>query len=170
MPASPSIAELQEALSTPDAYPHDPERIEFKQTHISLIALAPPRVYKIKKPISLAYLDFSTLERRRHFCEEEVRLNRRLAPNTYEGVVPIVRTDEGLRVEGDPDSSRDEVVEVAVKMRYLEPSQFLDAQLARGAASESHIDCVVRSLCAFYQSRPSTPEEAEAGRIDRCEQ
>ena len=167
MPASSSIAELQEALSTPDAYPHDPERIEFKQTHISLIALAPPRVYKIKKPISLAYLDFSTLERRRHFCEEEVRLNRRLAPNTYEGVVPIVRTDEGLRVEGDPDSSRGEVVEVAVKMRYLEPSQFLDAQLARGAASESHIDRVVRTLCAFYQSRPSTPEEAEAGRIDR---
>jgi len=167
MPPSPSIAELQEALSSPDAYPHDPERIEFTQTHISLIALAPPRVYKIKKPVSLAFLDFSTLERRRHFCEEEVRLNRRLAPNTYEDVVPLVRTDDGLRVEGNPDSSRSEVVEVAVKMRYLEPSQFLDARLARGAASETDIDRLVRTLCAFYRSRPSSPEVAEAGRIGR---
>lgn len=164
MPPS-SIASLQDALSTSDAYPHDPERIEFEHTHISLVALVPPRVYKIKKPVSLAYLDFSTLERRRHFCEEEVRLNHRLAPNTYEGVVPIVRTDEGLRVEGDPDAG--EVVEVAVKMRYLEPSQFLDTRLARGAASESDIDRVVRTLCEFYQSRPSTPEVAEAGRIGR---
>jgi aminoglycoside phosphotransferase family enzyme/predicted kinase len=167
MPPSPSIAELKEALSTPDAYPHDPERIEFKQTHISLIALAPPRVYKIKKPVSLAYLDFSTLERRRHYCEEEVRLNQRLAPNTYEDVVPLVQTGEGLRVEGDPDSSRGEVVEVAVKMRYLEPSQFLDARLARGSASETDIDRLVRTLCEFYQSRPSSPEVAEAGRIGR---
>ena len=165
MPPSPSIAELKEALSTPDAYPHDPDRIAFKQTHISLIALAPPRVYKIKKPVSLAFLDFSTLERRRHFCEEEVRLNQRLAPNTYEEVVPIVRTGEGLRVEGDPDAG--ELVEVAVKMRYLEPSQFLDRRLARGTASETDIDRLVRTLSEFYQSRPSTPEVAEAGRIGR---
>jgi aminoglycoside phosphotransferase family enzyme/predicted kinase len=165
MPPSPSIAELQEALSTSNAYPHDPERIDFKQTHISLIALAPPRVYKIKKPVSLSFLDFSTLEHRRHFCEEEVHLNQRLALNTYEGVVPIVRTDDGLRIEGDPDAGT--VVEVAVKMRYLEPSQFLDARLARGDASEADIDRLVRTLCEFYQSRPSTPGVAEAGRIGR---
>ena len=165
MPSSPSIAELKEALSTPDAYPHDPERIDFKQTHISLIALAPPRVYKIKKPVSLAYLDFSTLERRRHVCEEEVRLNRHLAPNTYEGVVPIVQTDDGLRVDGNPDAGP--VVEVAVRMKYMNPDQFLEAQLARGEAGASDIDRVVRTLCAFYESRPSTPEVAEAGRIGR---
>ena len=160
-----SIAELKDALSTPDAYPHDPDRIEFKQTHISLVALVPPRVYKIKKPVSLAYLDFTTLDRRRHFCEQEVQLNRRLAPNTYEGVVPIVQTDDGLRVEGDPDAG--DVVEVAVKMRYLEHSQFLDARLARGDAGAPEIDRVVRTLCDFYRERPSTPEVAEAGRIDR---
>ncbi|MFB6272927.1 MAG: nucleoside monophosphate kinase [Salinibacter sp.] len=161
----PSIAELKEALSTPAAYPHDPDRIDFEQTHISLVALVPPRVYKIKKPVSLTYLDFSTLDRRRHFCEEEVRLNQRLAPTTYEEVVPIVQTDDGLRVEGDPDTGN--VVEVAVKMRYLEPSQFLDARLARGDAGAPEIDRVVRTLCEFYQSRPSMPEVAEAGRIER---
>ncbi len=160
-----SISTLKEALSSPTAYPHDPERIEFVQTHISLVALVPPWVYKIKKPVSLSFLDFSTLERRRHFCEEEVRLNRRLAPDTYEGVVPIVDTDEGLRVEGDPETGS--VVEVAVKMRYLAPDQFLDARLARGDTSAAHVDRVVRTLCEFYQSRPSTPEVAEAGRIER---
>ncbi len=165
MSNSPSVEALQEALSTPAAYPHEPERIEFEHTHISLVALVPPRVYKIKKPVSLSYLDFSTLKRRRRVCEAEVRLNRRLAPDTYEGVVPIVRTDEGLRVEGDPETG--EVVEVAVKMRYLEPSQFLDARLSRGDAGTADIDRVARQLCEFYQSQPSTPEVAEAGRIER---
>ncbi len=162
---APSISDLKDALSAPAAYPHDPDRIDFEQTHISLVALVPPRVYKIKKPVSLKYLDFSTLERRRHFCEQEVRLNRRLAPDTYEGVVPIVDTDDGLRVDGAPDAGP--VVEVAVAMRYLDPDQFLEARLARGAASAAEIDRVARTLCAFYESRPSTPEVAEAGRIDR---
>ncbi|MEF8865738.1 MAG: AAA family ATPase [Salinibacter sp.] len=162
---APSLSALKSALSTPAAYPHDPDQIEFEQTHISLVALVPPRVYKIKKPVSLAYLDFSTLERRRHFCEQEVRLNRRLAPDTYEGTVPIVDTDDGLKVDGDPDAGP--VVEVAVQMRYLEPSQFLEARLARGTASAPEVDRVARTLCGFYESRPSTPEVAEAGRIDR---
>ena len=162
---APSISDLKDALSAPAAYPHDPDRIDFEQTHISLVALVPPRVYKIKKPVSLKYLDFSTLERRRHFCEQEVRLNRRLAPDTYEGVVPIVDTDDGLRVDGAPDAGP--VVEVAVAMRYLDPDQFLEVRLARGAASAAEIDRVARTLCAFYESRPSTPEVAEAGRIDR---
>ncbi len=163
--SSPSIPALKEALSHPEAYPHNPDRIEFKQTHISLIALAPPRVYKIKKPVALAFLDFSTLDRRRHYANEEVQLNRRLAPGTYEGVVPIVQTDAGLRVEGDPNSG--EVVEVAVKMHYLEPSHFLDARLARGDAGAPEIDRVVQTLCAFYESCPATAKVAEAGRIDR---
>ena len=162
---APSISALKDALSAPAAYPHDPDRIDFEQTHISLVALVPPRVYKIKKPVSLKYLDFSTLERRRHFCEQEVRLNRRLAPDTYEGVVPIVDTADGLRVDGDPSAGP--VVEVAVAMRYLDPDRFLEARLARGAASAADIDRVVQTLCAFYESRPSTPEVAEAGRIDR---
>jgi len=118
---APSISDLKDALSAPAAYPHDPDRIDFEQTHISLVALVPPRVYKIKKPVSLKYLDFSTLERRRHFCEQEVRLNRRLAPDTYEGVVPIVDTDDGLRVDGAPDAGP--VVEVAVAMCYLDPDR-----------------------------------------------
>ena len=79
-------------LEDADSYPHTPERVEIVQTHISYVALVPPFVYKVKKPVDFGFLDFSTLEQRRHFCEEEVRLNRRLCADTYEGVVPIRRS------------------------------------------------------------------------------
>lgn len=164
MTASVSVRSLREALSDPAAYPYVPDRIDFEQTHISLVALAPPWVYKIKRPVSLGFLDFSTLEQRRHYCHEEVRLNRRLCPDTYEGVVPLVQTSEGLRVEVDP--AHGEVVDVAVKMRYLNPSQFMDARLDRGEAPLADVDRAVRTLCSFYQSQTPTAEVAEAGWIE----
>src|SRR5262249_17277508 len=77
------------ALSEPGAYPDRVGRVEVRHTHISVVFLADAYVYKIKKPVDLGFVDFSTLEKRRHFCEEEVRLNRRLAPEVYLGVVPI---------------------------------------------------------------------------------
>ena len=94
------LARLIEALSVPAAYPEAVERIEVRQTHISVVFLAGPYAYKLKKPVNLGFLDFTTLEKRRHYCEEEVRLNRRLAPTVYRGVVPVARTPDGLRVEG----------------------------------------------------------------------
>lgn len=160
-----SIDALRDALSTPEAYPHNPERVILEQTHISLVAVVPPWVYKVKKPVELGFLDFSTLERRRHYCKEEVRLNRRLAEDTYEGVVPIVETNNGIRV--DAEDADGDVVEYAVKMRYLDPDHFLDAKLERGDATAGDIDRVARILCEFYKSRPSTAAVAEAGWIDR---
>ena len=164
MPAARSTTSLRDALSDPTTYSHEPARVSLEQTHISLVALVPPWVYKVKKPMDLGFLDFSTLEQRRHFCEEEVRLNRRLCEGTYEGVVPIVETPDGLRV--DPDDDRGEVVEYAVKMHYLDPDHFLHAQLARGAMTATDVDRVADTLCSFYRDRPSTPEVAEAGWID----
>ncbi|MFO8098509.1 MAG: AAA family ATPase [Salinibacter sp.] len=164
MPAS-SVQALRDALTNPDAYPYRPDRIEIEQTHISLVALAPPWVYKVKKPVDLGFLDFTTLERRRHFCEEEVRLNARLCPDTYEGVVPIVATDDGLRVEGPPADG--DVVEVAVKMRYLDPDQGLDARLEREASPQHDIDRVARRLCSFYAELSSSPDVAASGWIER---
>src|SRR5271166_1811332 len=84
---------------------------EVHQTHISVVFLTGRFAYKLKKPLRLDFLDFSTPERRRHFCEEEVRLNRRLAPHVYLGVVPVVRTAAGLAFEGEG-----ETVDWAVKM------------------------------------------------------
>ncbi len=159
-----SIDILRDALTDPAVYPHDPDRVSLEQTHISLVTIAPPWVYKIKKPVDLGFLDFSTREQRRHFCEEEVRLNRRLCEETYEGVVPLVETKDGLRV--DPDDDRGEVVEYAVKMRYLSPDRFLDARIERGEATAADVDRVADTLCSFYRDQPSTPEVAEAGWIE----
>src|SRR3954451_5373852 len=108
------LAHLIDALREPAAYPYPVEAVEVRQTHISAVFLAGPFVYKVKKPVAPGFLDFTTLEKRLHFCREEVRLNRRLAPDVYLGVVPVVRTPAGVRVEaaGEP-------AEWAVKMRRL---------------------------------------------------
>src|SRR5215469_15173409 len=81
---------LIEALMRPETYPNWPSSVELRETHISRAFLAGDYVYKIKKPVRFSFVDASTLERRRHLCEEEVRLNRRLAPDVYLDVVPIV--------------------------------------------------------------------------------
>src|SRR5262245_13761432 len=94
------IQQLIEALSVPSTCPHPAEAIETHQTPISVVFLAGSLAYKIKKPIDAGFVDYSTLERRRYFCEEEVRLNRRLAPEVYLGVVPVTRQGRAIRIEG----------------------------------------------------------------------
>ncbi len=166
MPAAPSVESLRDALQDPTVYPHDPSDVHLEQTHISLVAITPPWVYKVKKPVELGFLDFSTLQQRRHYCEEEVQLNSRLCADTYEGVVSIVDTAEGLRVDPEEDVEG-EIVEYAVKMRYLDPDHFLDAAIDRGETTPGDVDRVAETLCAFYKARTSRPEVAEAGWIDQ---
>src|SRR5438477_12554466 len=121
------LGRLIEGLSRPAAYPGSVGRVEVRQTHISVVFLAGPHAYKVKKPVDFGFLDFRTLERRRHFCEEEVRLNRRLAPAVYLGVVPITRSAGGLKVGGEG-----EAVEWAVKMARLPDRAALRESLRRG--------------------------------------
>lgn len=90
--------EWVDGLLSPSAYPHPVGRVRLVETHISWVFLTGPFAYKVKKPVSLGFLDFSSSERRRHFCHEEVRLNRRFAPGLYLGVVPIGGTPSAPRV------------------------------------------------------------------------
>src|SRR5262249_1720379 len=106
------IATLIHTLSQPDAYPERVESVEDRQTHISVVFLAGAHAYKVKKPVELGFLDFRTLASRKHFCEEEVRLNRRLAPGVYLGVVPVTSRDGKVQIEGSG-----EVIDWAVKMQ-----------------------------------------------------
>ena len=76
-------------LQSPSSYPHRPREVRLIQTHISWVFIASPFVFKVKKPVNLGFLDFSTLEKRHHFCQRELKLNRRLCPDTYLGVIPI---------------------------------------------------------------------------------
>src|SRR5438105_15920589 len=81
--------QLLDFLNDPNSYPHHPRTVRMVQTHSSFVFIAPPFVFKVKKPVNFGFLDYSTLEKRRHFCEREVILNRRLCPALYLGGVPI---------------------------------------------------------------------------------
>ena len=141
-----------EAMESPDFYPHSASTIEQRDTHISKVFLTGSYAYKIKKPINLGFLDFTTLDKRRHFCRQEIDLNRRLAPDVYLDVVPITYKDGRYHMAG-----AGKTVEYAVKMRQLpETSSML--QLVRRKKLESRsIDELAGVLAKFY-SRASTSE------------
>src|SRR5438094_464141 len=95
-----SQEQLLPFLLNPNSYPHRPRTVRLVQTHASFVFIAPPFVFKVKKPVNFGFLDFSTLEKRRHCCEREIALNRRLCPKIYLGVVPI-STRNGRFVFGE---------------------------------------------------------------------
>lgn len=132
------------------------------QTHASWVFIAAPFVFKVKKPVNLGFLDFSTLAKRRHFCEREVALNRRLSKQTYLGVIPIMRNDGSFSIGG-----RGRVVEYAVKMRHLAERGFLDRMLARGAVGVKELDRVANVLTGFYRKQHPTPAIERWGLIRR---
>lgn len=150
---------LIDALRDPGCYPHAPDSVREIQTHISWVFVAPPFVYKVKKPLNLGFLDFRTLESRRYFCEQEVRLNRRLCADVYLDVVPISRHGDEFLLE---DASNP--VEYAVKMRELSGGVF--ARDVVDALEDHDIDRIVDTLGAFYREESSTPEIARWGRIE----
>ena len=138
-------SELIAALHDPAAYPHPVERIEVVETHISWVVLTGRLAYKIHKPLNLGFADFSTLALRKYDCEEELRLNRRLAPALYLGVVPIGPLDQRPCVgSGEP------VCEYAVQMQQLPAEARLDRVLARGQLRPEHIDQLAADVARFH--------------------
>ncbi len=152
-------ARIMKELIRPGAYPGAPAHVEFIQTHISYLFLTPELVYKIKKPVDFGFLDFTTLEKRRHFCGEEVRLNRRLAPRVYLGVVEVRDTEKGLVFEGDEG----EVVEYAVKMRRLAPERILEEKIRRGDVTADEITRVAGAIAAFHKEAEQGPRISAFG-------
>lgn len=142
------------------SYPGRPKRLEFLETHASWVILTTRRAWKVKKPVNFGFLDFSTLEKRRHFCEREVELNRRFGPGVHLGVVPISMNGDRLAFGSDG-----EVVEYAVQMRRLPERFFLQRMIARGGLGPRDVDAVVTALAKFYRSQKSTPAIAAWGRI-----
>jgi len=133
-------------LLNPRAYKNHPAVITLIQTHISYLFLTPGFVYKVKKAVNFGFLDFTTLEKRRHYCAEEVRLNIRLAPDVYLGVVEIKECNGALTVEGEEG----ETIEYAVKMRRLSEETILEEKIRRGVASEKDIQRVAEAIARFH--------------------
>jgi aminoglycoside phosphotransferase family enzyme/predicted kinase len=152
---SDALPEYVRALLDPAAYPHRPRGVELRQTHISYVFLAGDVVYKAKKPVDFGFIEQLTPERRRAFCEAEVRLNARLAPDVYLGVVPIARTADG-RIAAE---AAGEVVEWAVKMRRLPDERTLDRVLAAGAAPPNLAARLAARLIAFHEAAAVVPNE-----------
>lgn len=136
-------------LLDPGAYPHAVREIQVAETHISWVLLTGDYAYKIKKPVNLGFLDFSTLEARRRACLDELRLNRRLAPQLYLDVVPIAGRADQARIGGSGAA-----IEYAVKMREFAQDQQLDRLLAAGHLGMDDMDVLGTVIAAFHGAAP----------------
>ncbi|MCX8116878.1 MAG: phosphotransferase [Desulfobacterota bacterium] len=159
------LALLKKALQDPAAYPEPPGEIRFVETHISLVFLTGEFAYKVKKPVNFGFLDFTTLEKRRHYCGQEVVLNRRLAPSLYLGVVPITEKDGRISLEGEGHP-----VEFAVKMRQVPEDFLLDRWLKRGELHPPMMEAVAEILARFYSEAATDDRIQSFARPERVKQ
>jgi len=154
---APLNTELLERLSDPAAFDFPPGKIETIETHISWVILTDRYAYKIKKPLRLEFLDFGTLERRKFFCDEEIRLNRPWAPDIYLDVIAITEDGERLRF-GDHGRT----VEYAVRMRRFDESLRLDRQLSAGQLTAADMRELGESIAARHMAAPIADEADRA--------
>ena len=149
---------LIDSLKDPSVWPDHPERVECIETHISWVFLTRDFAWKIKKPVSFNFLDFSTLDLRKHFCEEELRLNRRTAPELYLDVVPIcgVATRPEIGGTGEP-------FEFAVKMRRFDDFGLLSHVAADKQLTAAMIDDLAETIARFHARIPCANRESMFG-------
>jgi aminoglycoside phosphotransferase family enzyme/predicted kinase len=140
---------LIRALQQPGVLADPSEQVTLLQTHISWVLLAGRFAFKLKKPVDLGFLDFTSLEKRRFYCEEELRLNRRLAPDLYLDVVAITGTPEAPRLHGPG-----EAIEYAVRMKRFPQEALLSRVLDRGEIRPEHIDALARLVADFHERVP----------------
>ena len=155
---------LVATLRQPHCYPHPVQEIRVVETHISSILLTGPYAYKLKKPVDLGFLDFSTAERRAFFCKEELRLNRRLAPELYLDVVTVNGNPESPRIQGDGP-----VLEHAVKIRQFPDQARLDRIAEQGELTPGLIDTLARRVAEFHATLPAAPTDSPFGTAEGIE-
>ncbi len=143
---------LIQALQNPALYDHPVTDFQVLETHISWVILTGDYAYKIKKPMDFGFLDFSTLERRRHFCEEELRLNRRLAKDLYLEVLPITGTPEEPCLGGNG-----EAFEYAIRMRQFDQDALFDVRQEQGNLAPSLLTSLARQVAEFHDTLPPVP-------------
>lgn len=164
-PAEAAARDLRAALSDPAVYPDRPARVAVRETHISWVFLAGDRAYKLKKPLVLPFVDYGTPRRRRRLCREEVRLNRRLAPDVYLGVRALVAAPDGVRFADEGDRR---ALDYVVEMRRYDERTTLAATLARGELTLAQITQTAQALAHFHaRARPVATRGAQAPAVER---
>ena len=138
--------EVVKAMMTPSTYDEEVEEIKLIQTHISFVFLTGKYVYKVKKPVDFQFLNFTTLDKRKFFCEEEVRLNRRLCGDMYVGVVPITKKNGKIKVNGEG-----EIVEYAVKTKELPQEAMMNIMLEKNMVGKKEIERIAKILVDFHK-------------------
>jgi aminoglycoside phosphotransferase family enzyme/predicted kinase len=155
---SPTLPTIVEAMMRPAFYPEPPERVELIQTHISYVFIAGAYVYKLKKAVRFSFIDCTGLEQRRHLCGEEIRLNRRLAPDVYLGMFPVYRAGKDFALgeqsnhhANNHPKNLGELADYVVKMRRLPAERTLDRMLARGEADHDTIRALASVIVKFHR-------------------
>lgn len=146
------------ALQNPTLFPHPVEGFQVIETHISRVLLTGQYAYKFKKPVNFGFLDFETLEARKHFCQEELRLNQRLTDDLYLEVIPVTGSAEAPQLGGSG-----EIIEYALKMRQFPQDGLLSTLQANGELTTAHVDQMARQIADFHTATPRVPADNELG-------
>ena len=149
---------LVQGLLNPDIYPHETDAIRLIETHCAWVILTGTHAYKIKKAVNFGFLDFSTLEKRRFYCEEELRLNRRFAADIYQAVVSISGSPDSPRINGDGT-----IIEYAVRMRQFPDNCLLSELASREALETAHIDQLVDTVSNFHRHTDKVDSDSLLG-------
>ncbi len=152
---------LVQALLKPETYPHLPQKVELAQTQMSFLFLTGDFVYKVKKSVDLGYLDYTTLEKRRFFCQQELELNRRLSPDIYLEVVPITSRQGQFCLGGDG-----EIIEYAVKMKQLPTERMMDSLLRSNLVTEEMVVRVAEKVATLHNEARTNPEISVYGKLE----
>jgi uncharacterized protein len=163
---STTLPPIVEALLDPAVYDHPVRNsIELIQTHVSYVFLTGDYVYKLKKPVNFGFLDYSTLEKRKFYCEEELRLNKRGAAELYLGVLPVTQDGDKFVLGGDG-----EPVDYVVKMEQFPQETLLSAMYDRGELTEQHLIDLAKVLAAFHKSAPTNDYILSFGEVPQIRQ
>jgi aminoglycoside phosphotransferase family enzyme/predicted kinase len=152
-----ALADIAAAMSDPGFYSDPPDEVEVRETHISWVFLAGDRAFKLRKAVVFPFLDYGSAERRRHMCEEELRLGRRLAPELYVGIHAVVPRDSGFAL-APPDDP--EAREHVVEMRRFDEGRTLAALLERGEVVESDIRALARHIARVHAEAGPAPSDS----------
>ena len=156
---------LFESMKNPSFFGSDVTSVTILQTHISFVALTGKYAYKVKKPVNFGFLDFSTLEKRKYFCDEELRLNRRLCPDIYLDVLPITQENNKISLNG-----KGTIVEYVLKMKQFPQENILTNLLKQNKINESVIEQICSILVDFYNSEPTSKDVDSYGKIKSVKQ
>ena len=152
------MKELLRQLLLSRAYPHATRNIVYRETHISWVFLTGDYAYKVKKPVDFGFLDFSCLEKREFYCQEELRLNRRTAPEIYLEVVSINKQDNKITIGGDGT-----IIDYAVKMQQFDDSQLLSVLADEHKLEAVTIDRLVAAICQFHDNTQPASADSDWG-------